>query len=147
MNPKADQLRRRVKRFAIRVLKFVKALPKDAVTSEVVRQLAGSASGTSSNYHAACRARSRAEFIAKLGLVVEEADETEHWLDVLAKAELASGSELEWLTQEAAELRAIFKASVDTARANYSRRPVPQSEANKLSNAGPGTKSPKSPNP
>lgn len=135
MNPTADQLRRRVKRFAIRALKFVKALPKDAVTSEVVRQLAGSASGMSSNYHAACRARSRAEFIAKLGLVVEEADETEHWLDVLAKAELASGSELEWLTQEASELRAIFKASVDTARANYSRQPAHQGGSNRLPNA------------
>jgi four helix bundle protein len=101
---------------------FVQTLPKNTATSEVARQLARSGPSISSNYHAACRARSRAEFIAKLGVVVEEADETEHWLDVLKGSGLAAGDQFEWLIQEAGELRAIMKASVDTARNNHSRQ-------------------------
>src|SRR5713101_2190790 len=58
----------------------------------------------SSNYQAACRARSRAEFIAKLGLVLEEADESEHWFNVLHEGRFASGPELEWLRAESAQL-------------------------------------------
>ena len=119
MNERAEQLRRRAKRFAIRILKFAKGLPKDPATTTVAHQLARSGSSVSSNYHACCRARSRAEFIAKLGVVLEEADETEHWLDVLSAAGLASGGELDSLLAESRELRAIFKASVDTARRNH----------------------------
>jgi hypothetical protein len=54
-----------------------------------------------------------------LGTVVEEADESEHWLDVIKQAELAAGAELSWLIGEAGELRAIFRASLETARTNY----------------------------
>ena len=121
MNEQAEQLRKRVKAFAIRVLRFVSTLSQNPATLVVSRQLARSGSGESANYHAACRARSRAEFIAKLGTVVEEADESEHWLDVLHASALASGEEIEWLRSESRELRAIFKASLDTARANYER--------------------------
>ena len=117
MNP--SELRTRVKRFAIRVVKFVRAFSRDIATREIGYQLLKSGTGESANYHAACRGRSRAEFIAKLGTVVEEADETEHWLDVIKQSELASGAELEWLTLEAAELRAIFKKSLKTSRTNY----------------------------
>jgi four helix bundle protein len=120
-NSFAAQLRARVKRFAIRILKFVRTLSRDPATAEVAGQLARCGPSVSANYHAACRGRSRAEFIAKLGLVLEEADETEHWLDVLKDGGLASGAELTWLRGEAAELRAIFFASVDTARTNYYR--------------------------
>src|SRR6476659_28249 len=121
MNVRAAELRARVKQFAIRVVKFVRALPSSDVARVIGHQLLKSGTGESANYHAACRARSRAEFIAKLGVVVEEADETEHWLDLIKEAELASGAELNWLMGEAAELRAIFNASLVTARANYER--------------------------
>jgi four helix bundle protein len=70
------------------------------------------------NYHASCRARSRKEFIAKLGVVVEEADETELWLDMLLELDLITTPESSWLRSESGELRAIFKASLDTARRN-----------------------------
>jgi four helix bundle protein len=133
MNEIAKQLRERVKRFAVRILKFVKTLPNDPATATVARQLARAGSGSSSNYHAACRARSRAEFIAKLGTVVEEADEAEHWLDVLKDSELAAGAELDWLRVEAGELRAIFKASLDTARANAERLNNPKASRPKRS--------------
>jgi len=119
MNP--AELRARVKRFAIRIVRFVRALPRDDAAREIGYQLLKAGTGESANYHAACRGRSKKEFIAKLGTVVEEADEAEHWLDVMKHAELASGAELNWLAGEASELRAIFKASLSTARSNYER--------------------------
>jgi four helix bundle protein len=100
-------------------LKFVRTLPRDPSTDGVARQLAKAAPSQSANYRAARRARSRAEFIAKIGTVAEEADESEHWLDVLKESGVASGSEFEWLLRESRELRAIFVASATTARANH----------------------------
>jgi four helix bundle protein len=85
----------------------------------VARQLARSVPSVSANYRSARRARSRAEFIARLGIVVDEADESEHWLAVLKKSELGSGSELDWLLRESGELRAIFSKSLMTARENH----------------------------
>jgi four helix bundle protein len=118
VNERAQRLRERAKRFAITVLKFVGTLPRDTATAVLSQQLARSASGVSSNYHAACRARSRAEFVAKLGVVVEEADEAEHWLDVLRGTGIASGQDLDELYAEARELGAIFRASLATSKAN-----------------------------
>ena len=120
----ADSLQARAGHFAIRVLRFVRTLPRDPASDAVARQLARSGTSTVANYRAARRARSRAEFIAKLCLVVEEADETEGWLNLLRDANLAAGSELDWLSGEAAQLRAIFVASKKTARANL-RLPNP----------------------
>ncbi len=117
----ADELRLRAKRFAIRVLKCANGLPRTVAGATVARQLARSGSSVSANFHAACRARSRAEFVAKLGTVVEEADETVHWLDVLIEGELAAGQELFELRAEGRELGAIFRASLTTARANLQR--------------------------
>ena len=121
MSSRAQDLRERVKRFAIRLIRFVRALRRDPATDAISRQLIRAGTSTSANYHATCRSRSRAEFVAKLGVVLEEADETEHWLDVLFLGELASGPEVDWLRNESRELRAIFHASVKTARANYSK--------------------------
>jgi four helix bundle protein len=76
----------------------------------------------SSNYHSAGRARSRAEFIARLGIVVDEADEAEHWLTTIRETRIATGGELDWLITESRELRAIFSRSVKTARENHRKR-------------------------
>ena len=116
MNERAAELRVRVTRFAVRVVRFVRGLGVDDSSREMGRQLLRAGTGESANYHAACRARSRKEFIAKLGTVVEEADETEHWLEVIQQGELVSGAELNWLVGEAGELGAIFRASLKTAR-------------------------------
>ena len=113
------ELRERVKRFAIRVVGFLRTLAGTIEAQEIGRQLLRSALSTSANYRAACRARSRREFIAKLGVVLEEADETEHWLDILHACNVGRGPELEWLKDEAAQLRAIFRQSVKTARRNH----------------------------
>jgi four helix bundle protein len=117
----ADQLRARVKRFAIRVLNFVKTLPRDLATDGVARQLARSAPSVSANYHSAGRARSRAEFIARLGIVADEAAETEGWLEVLRETGCSSGPEFDRLLGESRELRAIFVQAVTTARLNQKR--------------------------
>jgi four helix bundle protein len=95
VSDKAKELRDRAKLFAIRIVKFVRTLPGTSEAQVLGRQLLRSATSVSSNYHAVGRSRSRPEFIAKLGLVVEEADETEHWLDVLAQCGIGAGSELE----------------------------------------------------
>jgi four helix bundle protein len=121
MDDRAQALRGRVRKFAIRVLVFVKKLPHDVATRTVAAQLSRSGTAVSSNYHSVCRARSRAEFIAKLGVVLEEADESEHWLQLMRDAKLSFDQEAAALLDEAAQLRAIFKASVDTARRN---RPI-----------------------
>ena len=133
MNAQAQALRDRVKRFAIRLVRFVRTLSRDPATDAISRQLIRSGTGLSANYHATCRARSRAEFVAKLGVVLEEADETEHWLDVLYFGGLASGPDLDWLRNESSELRAIFNASVTTARANY-RKSLKSSKLSKSLN-------------
>jgi four helix bundle protein len=95
------------------------------VTTEIVRQLARSGPSISANYRAACRGRSRREYIANLGTVVEEADGTEHWLLVLIESDIAAGAEVKWLFDEACQMRAIFKASCDTARHDDQRRGRP----------------------
>jgi len=123
----SDILRDRTKIFAIRVLTFVKTLPHDIATASVARQLARSAPSISANYHSAGRARSRSEFVARLGIVADEADETVGWLDILNHSGGASGPELESLLSEGRELRAIFVQAFATARRNHnSRRPPHQ---------------------
>lgn len=101
-------------------------MPRDPSSEVIAKQLTGSGTAESANYHAARRARSRAEFIAKLGVATEEADETEHWLEVIRDAHITSTTaglrELEWLLDESRQLRAILVASVRTARTNHRNR-------------------------
>jgi four helix bundle protein len=115
----ADLLSERAESFTVRVLKFVRTLSREPAVDGVARQLARSGPGISSNYRSARRARSRAEFIARLAIVVDEADETEHWLSVILKSGLAYGAEVQWLWRESGELRAIFSKSLTTARENH----------------------------
>ena len=122
MNEIAEALRQRARRFAVRLVKFLRQLPRDPITTEIVRQIARSGPAVSANYRSACRGRSRREYIARLGTVVDEADETEHWLLVLVESEIVAGAEVQWLYDEARQLRAIFKASLDTARQNDRQR-------------------------
>ena len=98
----------------------------DPSASVLKKQLTGSGTAESANYHAARRGRSRDEFIAKLGIAAEEADETEHWLIIIRDAHMISTTtglkELDWLLDEARQLRAILVASVRTARRNRQSR-------------------------
>ena len=114
-------LRERTKRFAFDVINLVKGLPRNIATDAIARQLIKSGTSVAANHRSAGRARSHREFVAKLGLVVEEADETELWLEALLKCDLAPSDLVEPRYREACELRAIFVQSLTTAR---SRKPL-----------------------
>jgi four helix bundle protein len=111
-------LKARTKRFAVRVFKIVDALPRTIQGRAVANQIIRSGSLVAANYRAACRARSRAEFIAKIGIVEEEADETLFWLELIVDTDLLDLKRIAPLLKEADELVAIMAASRKSAIAN-----------------------------
>jgi four helix bundle protein len=113
-----DNLRARTKQFALDVITMTNALPNKPAAWVVSKQVLRSATSVAANYRAAGRGRSRAEFIAKLGTVLEEADATAFWLEMLADSHLLDTRDLDHLRNEANELVRIFSTSVQTARAN-----------------------------
>lgn len=117
-----EGLRNRTKKFAVDVIRFAKTLPKNPIDAEIARQLTDCASSVASNYRAVCRARSRADFINKLGIAIEEADESALWLEVLAEAQIANPATTEALWREADELTRILVRSRETARQNRELR-------------------------
>jgi four helix bundle protein len=115
-----DELEKRSKDFALRVVKLVDALPQSAAGRTFGNQLIRSASSVAANYRAARRGRSGKEFVAKLSIVAEESDESAFWLEMIIDAELLPAAKAEALLQEANELMRIFAASRKTA-ANKSK--------------------------
>jgi four helix bundle protein len=116
MDNQATQLKKRTKPFAIRIIRMLRALPKTDEARVISRQLLRAATSVAANYRAVCRARSTADFVAKMGLVVEEADETVFWLELLADAGIVQKARLEQLERGANELLAIFAASQRTVK-------------------------------
>ncbi len=113
---KHHELRARTKAFALRVIRMSQALPRSREANVLIQQVLRLATGMAANYRAAGRSRSKAEFIAKIGVVVEEADETVFWLEMLADSGIARPAKLQDLLGEAMQLVAIFTASRKTAR-------------------------------
>jgi len=111
-----EQLKSRTKLLGLRVIRLVDALPKTTAAQIVARQVLRSALSVGANYRAACRARSRAEFIAKMGIVEEEVDETHYWLEIIGESELMDGARFGSLLDETSELTAMVVASIRTAR-------------------------------
>lgn len=111
-----QQLKDRTKRFALRIIRLADALPQKPSARVIGNQVLRSGTSVGANYRATGRARSRAEFVAKLGVVVEEADETLYWLELLMEGGLMPTAKLQPLYKEACELLAIFSASRRTAR-------------------------------
>jgi four helix bundle protein len=111
-----EELKHRTKAFAIRIVKLFQSLPKTEEARIIGRQVMRSGTSVAANYRAACRGRSKAEFTAKIGVVVEEADETVFWLEMLVETNIVSAKRLEDLLKEANEILAIFAASQRTAR-------------------------------
>jgi four helix bundle protein len=107
----ADDLKKRTKVFALRVLKLVAALPNTVAGRAIGGQLVRSGTSVGSNYRAACRGRSRAEFVAKLGVVEEEADESAFWMELIIEGELLKPKQVEPLLNEANELTKIMAQS------------------------------------
>ena len=122
MNPRAEELKGRTFTFGLRIIRYCRTLRNTWEGRELSDQLFRAGTRTGANYRSACRARSHPDFVAKLGHVVEEADETIYWLDLIAAAEIDSGDELRWLLGESNELSRIFNQSQLTARANAAAR-------------------------
>ena len=118
----SEELKKRTKRFALEAMELVDLLPNIAKGRVVGNQFLRCATSVGANYRAATRARSHAEFIAKIGIVEEEADEACYWLELMAEAKLLQSAKVASLLAEACELTAIFTASGRTARANRPRR-------------------------
>ena len=110
-----DDLKRRTKLFALRILKLVAALPKTVAGRTIGGQLARSGTSVAANYRAACRARSKAEFISRLGVVEEESDESALWLELIIEGELMKKGLVQPLWNEADELVAIMTSSRKSA--------------------------------
>ena len=119
------ELQQRTKLFALRVMAMVDALPKKRSAEVLGHQLLRRGSSVAANYRAACRARSPAEFIAKMGIVEEEADESMAWLELLADSGLIKRERLISLMNEADQLVAITVASIKTARKNIQPKRKP----------------------
>ncbi len=115
---RTEELKLRTKQFALRVIKLVEALPKNKIGDLPGKQLLRSATSVAANYRAACRARSKADFISKIAIVEEEADESLFWLELIAESGLMNTERLKDLTKEADELTAIFTATGKTAKQN-----------------------------
>ncbi len=118
MTSKPEGLRNRTKLFAIRIIKMFRSLPKTEEAKIIGKQVLRSGTSAAANYRAVCRARSKAEFIAKMGVVIEEADETYFWLELLVETKIVSQARMNDLLNEANELISIFVASKQTAKDN-----------------------------
>jgi four helix bundle protein len=112
------ELKARTKEFALRVIRLVDALPNTVKGRAIANQVMRSATSVAANYRAACRARSRAEFIAKIGVVEEEADETAFWLELIIDSGIRTEKQIRPLLGEAGELVAIMASSRKSAVAN-----------------------------
>ncbi len=114
----ADKLKLRTKNFAVEIVKYYRNLPKTEEAKIIGKQLLRSATSVAANYRAVCRARSDAEFFAKLSIVVEEADETLLWLEIIIESELIKDDKTKQLYQEALEILSIMAASRKTMKLN-----------------------------
>lgn len=115
MNP--DDFKKRTKTFAVRIIKLVDSLPASRSMNVIANQLMRSGTSVGANYRAACRAKSKADFISKLGTVEEECDESLYWMELLVESGKMKAARLSSLMSEAEEILAMVCASLNTARA------------------------------
>ncbi|MFN0107269.1 MAG: four helix bundle protein [Blastocatellia bacterium] len=111
-----QELKNRTKAFALRVIRLVEKLPSGRTADVISKQLVRSATSVAANYRASCRAKSNADFIAKMGIVEEEADESAFWMEVICESGLMKKELVEELLDEANQIVAIVVSSVNTAR-------------------------------
>jgi len=113
-----EEMKQRTKRFALNIIQLVGALPQGQIANVLGRQLLRSGTSVGSNYRAACRAKSTADFIAKMGVVEEETDETIYWMELLVESGIVQSDTVGTLMKESNELLAITVSSIKTARRN-----------------------------
>jgi len=127
------EFKERTKRAALRVIKMIEALPSTKVADVIGRQLLRSATSVGANYRAACRGKSPADVIAKLGIVEEEADESIYWIEILIEAGILPENRLTDLLDEFHQIVAMTVASQKTLRRNYAK-PQPQNRESRIEN-------------
>ena len=111
-------IKKRTKELAIRIIRFAETLPRQTAFIVIEKQILRCATSVGANYRAACRAKSKGDFIAKLGIVEEEADETLYWLEIIAELEPESKGKAGELYKEMNEILSIVIASRKTATRN-----------------------------
>jgi four helix bundle protein len=117
-----NDLKKRTKQFGLKVIHLVESLPNGQTARTIGNQLLRSGMSVGANYRAACRGKSKADFIAKAGISLEEADECLYWMELLQEAGIVPAEKLKDIMKEADELVAIFTASIKTARANLNQK-------------------------
>ncbi len=118
------ELKERTKTFALRVIRLVEALPNGRLCDTIARQILRAGTSVGANYRAACRARSNADFVSKMGIVEEELDECLYWMELLAETKTVETARLKNLEKEANELLSIVVSSIKTARLNSRSRNI-----------------------
>ncbi len=113
-----DELKKRTQKFALDVMSVTEYLPQNRIGDILTRQIVRSATSVGANYRAACKARSKADFISKIGIVEEEVDETKYWLEIIRAKRMLDDNQCIPLIREAEELTAIFAASAIRAKQN-----------------------------
>lgn len=114
MNP--DEMKRRTKAYALAIIKLVQSLPNNPTARAIGQQLLRCGTSVGANYRASCRARSSADFIAKMGIVEEEADESVYWMEVLVEANIVPPHVVAELSDEGNQIVKIVVSSINTAR-------------------------------
>jgi four helix bundle protein len=120
----SDELKLRIRKFSIRVLKMCDHLPEKYSSLTISRQITRSSSSAAANYRAACRAKSPRDFINKLKIVEEELDETDHWLVTIEEMSYLSRNQLKELRKEANELLSIIVKSLKTTKSNQRKNNI-----------------------
>ena len=113
-----ETMKKRTKQFALRTIQLCESLPETRTGRVIANQLLRSGTSVGANYRAACRARSSPDFVNKIGITLEESDESAYWMELIVEANLIPESRVSNLLQEADELTAIFNASHKTANLN-----------------------------
>ncbi len=112
----SEDLKIRTKKFALRIVKLVESLPKTPTARVIGNQLLRCGTSVAANYRASCRAKSKADFISKMGTVEEESDESAFWIEMLVDTDLVKETKVMDLLNEAEQLTKIFVSSINTAR-------------------------------
>ena len=124
MDSVAEGFKERTKRFALAILDFSESLPSSSAADALRKQLLRAGFGVAGNYRGACRSRSHAEFTARLGVVLEEVDEAELWLDILSERALGDDAVRGRLLDESRQLRAIFAKAYNTSKSRDRRKKI-----------------------
>ena len=122
----AQELQKRLKSFAYRIVNFSRVLPKELISEIIIKQILHSAFSVAANYRTACRAQSKKAFISKLSIVVEEIDETHFWLEVISDLAIINPTKLKEILIEAEKLTKILSTSRKTAQTKLNQQTINQ---------------------